>query len=70
MSVSVAPVSSFVTVCGRRLEYQRYAGHYSAAPTIVMLHEGLGSVAMWRDFPKRVAEATGCPVVVYSRYGY
>lgn len=35
-----------------------------------MLHEGLGSVSLWRDFPKRVADATGCPVVVYSRYGY
>ncbi len=62
--------SSFVTVCGRKLEVQRIAGAKAGAPTIVFLHEGLGSVAMWRDFPKRVAEATGCPVVVYSRYGY
>ena len=35
-----------------------------------MLHEGLGSVAMWRDFPHRVARATGRDVVVYSRRGY
>ena len=62
--------SSFVTVGGRKLEVQRIAGAKAGAPTIVMLHEGLGSVAMWRDFPKRVAEATGCPVVVHSRYGY
>jgi pimeloyl-ACP methyl ester carboxylesterase len=40
------------------------------APTIVMLHEGLGSVAMWKDFPGRVAETTGCGVLVYSRYGH
>jgi pimeloyl-ACP methyl ester carboxylesterase len=35
-----------------------------------MLHEGLGSLAMWRDFPQRVADATGAEVVVYSRRGY
>ncbi len=39
-------------------------------PPIVMLHEGLGSVAMWRDFPQRVADVTGSEVVVYSRAGY
>jgi pimeloyl-ACP methyl ester carboxylesterase len=42
----------------------------STSPTIVMLHEGLGSLAMWRDFPQRVAAATGAEVVVYSRRGY
>jgi pimeloyl-ACP methyl ester carboxylesterase len=36
----------------------------------VFLHEGLGSVAMWRGFPARVVEVTGCPALVYSRYGY
>jgi len=39
-------------------------------PTLVFLHEGLGSVAMWRDFPGRVAHAANCDAVVYSRYGY
>ncbi len=39
-------------------------------PVIVMLHEGLGSVALWKDFPHRLAEATGCRVLVYSRYGH
>jgi pimeloyl-ACP methyl ester carboxylesterase len=38
--------------------------------TIVMLHEGLGSVSMWKDFPERIAEATGCGVLAYSRYGH
>ncbi|HVA29202.1 MAG TPA: alpha/beta hydrolase [Candidatus Baltobacteraceae bacterium] len=38
-------------------------------PTIVFLHEGLGSVALWRDFPRRVAEATRAGALVYSRYG-
>jgi pimeloyl-ACP methyl ester carboxylesterase len=39
-------------------------------PTLVFLHEGLGSVSMWRDFPARVARATGCSAIVFSRRGY
>ncbi len=39
-------------------------------PVIVMLHEGLGCVAMWRDFPEQLALATGCSVFAYSRAGY
>ncbi len=41
-----------------------------AAPTIVMLHEGLGSVTTWGDFPQKLAEKTGAGVFVYSRAGY
>jgi pimeloyl-ACP methyl ester carboxylesterase len=41
-----------------------------AAPTIVMLHEGLGCVGLWRDFPDRLQAATGLGVFVYSRAGY
>jgi pimeloyl-ACP methyl ester carboxylesterase len=40
------------------------------APTLVMLHEGLGCIALWRDFPRRLAEATGFGVFSYSRAGY
>jgi pimeloyl-ACP methyl ester carboxylesterase len=58
----------FLTVRGRKLEVQRIAG--AGARTLVFLHEGLGSVAMWRDFPRSAALATGCAAVVYSRYGY
>jgi pimeloyl-ACP methyl ester carboxylesterase len=56
-------------VNGKRLETLRYrpAG---AKTTVVMLHEGLGSIAMWKDFPARIARATGCGVLVYSRYGH
>ncbi|MEO8158135.1 MAG: alpha/beta hydrolase [Betaproteobacteria bacterium] len=39
-------------------------------PTLVFLHEGLGSVALWKRFPGEVVAATGCPALVYSRYGY
>ena len=40
------------------------------APTLVLLHEGLGCVALWRGLPARLAEATGCGVLAYSRAGY
>lgn len=60
----------FLRVAGRELEVQRFPAHQLNRATLVFLHEGLGSVAMWRDFPVRVAAATGCETVVYSRYGY
>jgi pimeloyl-ACP methyl ester carboxylesterase len=61
-----------VTVGATRLEYVRLPSAHprEGAPAIVFLHEGLGSVAMWRDFPQRVADATGCEAMVYSRAGY
>jgi len=57
----------FITIGTGRIEYERIGG---GAPTFVMLHEGLGSVAMWRDFPTRLASATRSNVIVYSRHGY
>jgi pimeloyl-ACP methyl ester carboxylesterase len=59
-----------VTVDGKRLETLSFPSRTDRRPTIVMLHEGLGSVALWKDFPRRIAESTGCGVFVYSRYGY
>ena len=61
---------SFAHVDGHRIEYERIATAATNRPTLVLLHEGLGSVAMWRDFPGRLAHATGCNALVYSRYGY
>jgi pimeloyl-ACP methyl ester carboxylesterase len=61
---------SFVDVCDHRIEYERIDVGGVARPALVLLHEGLGSVAMWRDFPGRLAHATGCNALVYSRYGY
>lgn len=69
MSSSQQSPQTFVEVCGRRLEVECVGGD-ATRPTLVLLHEGLGSISMWRDFPARVAAATGCPAVVYSRYGY
>jgi len=55
-----------------RIEVQRIAPALprAAAPTLVFLHEGLGSVAMWRDFPQRLCNAAGLHGIVYSRPGY
>ena len=55
---------------GKRLEAAAYGPAPRAAPTVVMLHEGLGCVALWRGFPARLAAATGFGVFVYSRAGY
>lgn len=52
------------------IEYVWINGDASAAPLLVFLHEGLGSVAMWRDWPARLCAATGCRGLVYSRPGY
>jgi len=40
------------------------------APTLVLLHDGLGCVALWRDFPEALVTATGCGVFAWSRFGY
>lgn len=63
---------SLIRVDGQQLELRRYHPAHAPdpRPIIVMLHEGLGSVAMWRDFPQRLADATGCETISYSRGGY
>ncbi|MBT6093856.1 MAG: alpha/beta hydrolase [Rhodospirillaceae bacterium] len=53
-----------------RLEFNRFESREPGAPSLVLLHEGLGSVAMWRDFPAKLAATTGAEVFVYSRRGY
>src|SRR5258707_5860419 len=69
--LAAASEFKFLTIDSKRLETVRYPPARSETDaTIVMLHEGLGSIAMWKDFPERVAEATGCGVLVYSRYGH
>ena len=67
--MSVIPPSEFLSVGGRRHEYRRI-GASAVGPTLVFLHEGLGSISQWRDFPGRVCAATGLPAIVYARYGH
>ena len=57
-------------VGGRTLEHRWTGPPPSEAPTIVFLHEGLGSVSTWRDFPARLSEVTGCGALVFSRAGH
>ena len=59
-----------VTAAGRSLEYEWVGTGQSGRPVLVFLHEGLGSIQQWRDFPRKVAEAVGCRALVYDRYGY
>jgi pimeloyl-ACP methyl ester carboxylesterase len=65
----------FIEIGEHRLEILDIAPQVSdhktnPKPPIVLLHEGLGCIAMWRDFPQALAAATGARVVAYSRYGY
>jgi pimeloyl-ACP methyl ester carboxylesterase len=55
---------------GKPIEAKWWGPGPDEAPTIVMLHEGLGCVALWRDVPAKLAKATGCGVLAYSRFGY
>jgi pimeloyl-ACP methyl ester carboxylesterase len=57
------------TVHDRRIEYRMILGD-AGRPMLVFLHEGLGCVSLWKDFPDKLAKALGCPAVVYSRLGY
>ena len=59
----------FIEIDGVNLEYQWIAGK-SVSPVIVLLHEGLGCIGMWKDFPPTLADQTGLNVFVYSRQGY
>jgi pimeloyl-ACP methyl ester carboxylesterase len=55
---------------GRHIEAVWHGPAPERAPTLVLLHEGLGCVGMWRDFPRALAARTGYGVFVYSRPGY
>ena len=60
----------FAGIDGRQIEYRMIPGDALAQPTLVFLHEGLGSVALWRDFPDKIAARLGARALIYSRFGY
>lgn len=62
--------SGFIEAGGLRLEIRWAGPPPEAVPTLVFLHEGLGSVSLWKDFPDRLARRTGCGALIYSRAGY
>lgn len=68
-AAALHPPVRFVDACGHRLEYLDIPAQRRRRPPLVFLHEGLGSIAMWRGFPARVAAVTGCRTIAYSRFG-
>jgi len=60
----------FATAAGRSLAYEWVNESAGEGPVLVFLHEGLGSIRQWRDFPLQVAQAAGLRALVYDRYGY
>lgn len=60
----------FALVDGHRIEYEWSSYTNDARSAIVLLHEGLGSIAMWKDFPEQLARACERSVLTFSRYGY
>lgn len=67
---AASPRPETLTAGGKRLEWRHWGPASDTAPTIVLLHEGLGSLGLWRDFPGRLAAATGWGVSAYSRAGH
>jgi pimeloyl-ACP methyl ester carboxylesterase len=59
----------FLNAAGHSLHYEWIDGD-AAKPALVFLHEGLGSIRQWRDFPARLCAATGRRGLIYDRYGY
>jgi pimeloyl-ACP methyl ester carboxylesterase len=59
-----------VQAAGRSLNYEWVGSGGQGAPALVFLHEGLGSIRQWRDFPGKVSQLTGLRALVYDRYGY
>jgi len=62
--------SGFLDIDSQHLEYRLIGPRPNEAPTLVLLHEGLGCVGLWNNFPAKLQKATGCGVFVYSRAGY
>jgi pimeloyl-ACP methyl ester carboxylesterase len=59
-----------VRAAGRSLAYEWIGEAHDGKPALVFLHEGLGSIQQWRDFPAKLSAACGCGALVYDRYGY
>ncbi len=72
MNFRLEPAFADLVIGGRlqRLEYAWIGSESDGGPVIVFLHEGLGSLAMWKDYPAALCAAAGARGLVYSRYGY
>jgi pimeloyl-ACP methyl ester carboxylesterase len=70
MRMTTLAPTGFLAIADASLEYKWLAPPTADAPTIVMLHEGLGSVGLWGDFPEKLQAVTGAGIFLYSRAGY
>jgi len=68
--VGIETLDSFVEVADGRLFVRRWSAGHGNRPPVILLHDSLGSVEQWRDFPNALAKATTRPVVAYDRLGF
>jgi pimeloyl-ACP methyl ester carboxylesterase len=67
---TVTNTTNNIAIAGHELEVRIINPVEPTLPTIVFLHEGLGCVSLWREFPQQITRATGMGALIYSRYGY
>ncbi|WP_291465242.1 alpha/beta hydrolase [Desulfobacula sp.] len=60
----------FLTLDSKKIELQWHQKEQKDHPTLIFMHEGLGCTRMWKDFPEKVSRNTGCPALIFSRFGY
>ena len=65
-----APIDRHVAIPGGEIFVREWRGAASAGTPLVLLHDSLGSVALWRDFPAALATATGRRIMAYDRLGF
>lgn len=72
LHADLAVTRSSAVAAGHRLRFEeiRPSAGMTDRPSLVFLHEGLGSILQWRDVPRRLAAMTGLPALVYERWGY
>src|SRR5262245_15176414 len=68
--MGVGARTSFVAAAGYRLHFRQIERERTLTPTLVFLHEGLGTIDIWGDVPDALCHATGCPGLIYERPGY
>ncbi|RLC04687.1 MAG: alpha/beta hydrolase [Deltaproteobacteria bacterium] len=63
-------MTDFLKLGNKKIEVQWYPVEQKDHPTLIFLHEGLGCTRMWKNFPQMLSQNTGCPALVFSRFGY
>ncbi len=63
-------MTEFLKIASGNIEILWHKKGHKDSPTLIFLHEGLGCVDTWKDFPLKLSQKTGCPALVFSRFGY